>query len=434
MAKQNPFQKAQRLEEWLKFLISGGSGAGKTLTALQVACHIAEAIGRRGRVAVIDSEDGSARLYSHDSVIDEPFYCSCEQCAKGKAIPLEFDVIDLRDHSPQEYCSKMRAAVDFGYAVLVIDSASHEWCGVNGCLEQVDALKGDGRGNKTNNAWNAVTKLHNEFLSDLRAIPIHLVATARTKPGRGDDAGQEIIIQRDKDGPFEYEFGFWASVNRSAPGTLHIEKSRSGHFQGEVWRKAGRFVAEQFMLWAGHLRQAPAVPASSPSAVGGGAPETAKRSAPALPPRDPATCKHPAWSPAEGPGGAAGASCNECGKFQADETPPEPKPAPKPKAAKPKPKPAPECAHPRWVIPDNRNEPQYCEDCGHKEAQTTPEPAPKSDGVALRIDAIKADIEKLKGADKETAEKFLGKAGDNADRLEKLAMWITHKLPEPASA
>ncbi|HEU02509.1 MAG TPA: hypothetical protein ENH89_19765, partial [Aurantimonas coralicida] len=160
MAKMNPFQKAKRGKKWVKLLISGGSGGGKTLTALQIACHMAVALGRPGSVAVIDTEDGSADLYSYDTVVGEPFYCSCEQCMKGppsERLALEFDVIDLRDHSPQEFQGKMRASLDFGYCILVMDSASHEWCGRNGCLEQVDALKGDGKGRKTDNAWNAVT-------------------------------------------------------------------------------------------------------------------------------------------------------------------------------------------------------------------------------------------------------------------------------------
>lgn len=333
MARVNPFQKAERGKKWVKLLISGGSGGGKTLTALQIACHMAVALGRPGSVGVIDTEDGSADLYSFDSVVGEPFLCSCEQCLKGgDRMPLEFDHLDLRDHSPQEIQKAMRALIDNRYAVGVLDSASHEWCGVNGCLEQVDALKGDGKGRKTDNAWNHITALHNAFLSDIRAIPIHLIATARTKPSR-EEGAEDIIVQRDKDGPFYYEFGFWGRVSRQAAGTLHIAKSRSGHFQGEVWKRAGKFAAEQFMLWGGHIRLPGAVPTSNPvvaAAPHQPAPEPtseARAPAPEEPRRRPESCKHTNWSPGQwralpGDRGISGTFCDDCNKFQPDEEPP----------------------------------------------------------------------------------------------------------------
>ena len=104
------FKRATKAAAKLRAAIFGPSGAGKTFTSLRVAT------GLGGRIAVIDTERGSASKYSDR---------------------FAFDVLELEDQSVQGYCDAIRLAADEGYAVLVIDSLSHGW---QTLLEEVEKL------------------------------------------------------------------------------------------------------------------------------------------------------------------------------------------------------------------------------------------------------------------------------------------------------
>lgn len=111
------FRKAKRGLSKLRLALSGVSGSGKTYSALLLAK------GLGGRIAVVDTERGSASLYA-----DMP------------GIP-DFDVLDLEaPFSPERYVEAIRAAESAGYDVLIIDSMSHEWTGKGGCLELADEI------------------------------------------------------------------------------------------------------------------------------------------------------------------------------------------------------------------------------------------------------------------------------------------------------
>ena len=103
------FTKAVRKKAKLRLALTGPSGSGKTYGALMIAK------GLGGKIAVIDTEHGSASLYSH--------LC-------------EFDTLELRPpYSPERYIEAIKAAEAAGCETLIIDSTTHEWNGSGGCLE-----------------------------------------------------------------------------------------------------------------------------------------------------------------------------------------------------------------------------------------------------------------------------------------------------------
>ena len=105
------FKKAQRRLSKLRLAIQGPSGSGKTFGALLLAK------GLGGSIAVIDTERGSASLYSD-----------------VEGMP-EFDVLDLEaPYTPERYIEAITAAEQAGYDILIIDSMTHEWSGVGGCF------------------------------------------------------------------------------------------------------------------------------------------------------------------------------------------------------------------------------------------------------------------------------------------------------------
>jgi hypothetical protein len=166
--------------------LAGPSGSGKTLGALLVAT------GLGGKIAVIDTERGSASLYSDAA---------------------EFDVLELTPpFSPDHYIEAIHAAEDAGYDVLVIDSITHEWNGSGGVLEIVDSLARSRFKGNSYAAWNEGTPKHRAFIDAMLQSNLHIIATMRTKAAyvEGERNGKKTIEKvgtapEQRDG-IEYEF------------------------------------------------------------------------------------------------------------------------------------------------------------------------------------------------------------------------------------
>ena len=146
------FRKAERRQAKLRLGLVGPSGSGKTYGALLIAQ------GLGGRIALIDSENGSGELY---------------------ADKLDYDVCQITpDFTPDKYIAAIHEAERAGYDVIIVDSLSHAWSGEGGILEYVDKLKG--RGNDFG-AWRKATPLHNSLVNAMLQSPCHIIATMRAK-------------------------------------------------------------------------------------------------------------------------------------------------------------------------------------------------------------------------------------------------------------
>ena len=180
------FQKAERKKSKLRLALTGPSGSGKTYGALLVGK------GLGGKIAVIDTEKGSAALYSH---------------------LVDFDVLDLEPpYTPERYRQAVKLAVDNGYSVVIIDSITHEWSGSGGCLELNDEIaKAKYRGN-TWSAWNDTKARHRAFIDDLLACPAHVIVTMRSKTEtaqvevNGRKQVQKLGMKSEQNDGIEYEF------------------------------------------------------------------------------------------------------------------------------------------------------------------------------------------------------------------------------------
>lgn len=160
----NMFKKATRKQSKLKLALTGPSGSGKTMSALRLATGIG------GKIAVIDTENGSASLYANE---------------------FEFDVCEVHPpYTVEAYQKAVDAAENAGYDIIIIDSISHQWAGEGGLLELKEQM--DARGGKNGFAnWGAITKKHEAFKSTLLHSSAHIITTMRSK--------QEYVLQ-DKDG------------------------------------------------------------------------------------------------------------------------------------------------------------------------------------------------------------------------------------------
>ena len=165
------FLKAERKRAKLRLALAGPSGSGKTYGALLIAK------GLGGRVAVIDTEHGSASLY---------------------ADLLDYDTLELTPpYSPERYIEAIRAAESAGYDVIVIDSTSHEWEGSGGCLESNETLaRAKYRGN-TWSAWSDTTPRHRAFIDAQLQSRCHIIATMRSKTAteQAEENGKKKVVK-----------------------------------------------------------------------------------------------------------------------------------------------------------------------------------------------------------------------------------------------
>lgn len=164
------FVRAERKRAKARIGICGPAGSGKTMSGLRVAFGI---VGPTGRIAVIDTEHGSASLYADLG---------------------PYDVMELQaPFTVQKYISAIHDAEKQSYDLIFIDSLSHAWAGAGGLLELVDKKAGD-KGNKFA-GWRDATPLHNELVEAMLQSPIHVIATMRSKTEyvlEEDDRGKKV--------------------------------------------------------------------------------------------------------------------------------------------------------------------------------------------------------------------------------------------------
>lgn len=206
------FTKAVRKKAKLRLALTGPSGSGKTYGALMIAK------GLGGKIAVIDTEHGSASLYSH--------LC-------------EFDSLELAPpYSPERYIAAIQAAQKAGYESLVIDSTTHEWSGSGGCLEiNEQTAQSKFRGN-TWSAWNDTTPRHRAFIEAMLQADMHIIATGRSKTetAQTEEGGRKKVVKlgmktEQRDG-FEYEFTAVLDIVHAGHYAT-ASKDRTGLFSGD---------------------------------------------------------------------------------------------------------------------------------------------------------------------------------------------------------
>lgn len=244
------FKRATRRANRVRIALLGPSGSGKTYTALRLARTLA---GPTGRIAVIDTERGSASLYS-----DEP------------GIAGEFDALELDTFGPDRYTEAINAACAAGYDVVIVDSLSHAWSGKGGALELVDDAATRAKGNKFV-GWRDVTPMHNDMIEAMLQATAHVIVTMRVKMEyvqEKDEKGRTVIrkvglqpIQRDG---MEYEFDVIADVDMDHH--VSVGKTRCTVVDGKVYRPHHEHeLAESLMVWLSGATPAPPRPAPAPT-------------------------------------------------------------------------------------------------------------------------------------------------------------------------
>ena len=236
------FKKAEKSRAFLRLAMYSLSGGGKTYTALKIARGISEGckdIGN-GRIAVVDTEFGSASKYSDlfDFDVSE---LSGAMDSNG----------NLNGQNPDDYVREITAAAQAGYPVLILDSLSHGWEALCAQVEQL--AKAKYRGN-TWSAWSEGTPEQKRLINAILGYPGHIIATMRAKTEwsldkdkDGKSKPSKIGLAPQQRGGIEYEFDMVMSLN--AEHFLTVEKDRTGRFQGREILKPDEGFGRELYAW-----------------------------------------------------------------------------------------------------------------------------------------------------------------------------------------
>ncbi len=151
------FKPAARRAIPLLIGLAGGTGSGKTYSALRLAKGLAG-----GKpFHVIDTENGRAEIYAD-----------------------EFDFLHASlaaPYKPSRYADAIRSAAAAGARVIVVDSTSHSWTGEGGVLEWHDRLEA-GDASRKMLAWQEPKADHRVFENALLHVRAHVILCFRASP------------------------------------------------------------------------------------------------------------------------------------------------------------------------------------------------------------------------------------------------------------
>src|SRR6185437_6238812 len=252
--REKEFRMAQRVYNFhasdatresilLRAAICGPTGSGKTKTGLILGTRMVERMGL-GPLYVIDSENKSALRYAYSP--------RSRQGYRFKHVPMPED-----DYSPAAYTAALDYCESQGAGVILIDSLSHAWNGINGVLEQVDQVTQLSRSKSSfSEGWKAMTPVHNRLIQRILGSSAHVIFTLRAKVDwvvQENERGKKepvklgmMPVQREG---VDYEPDLFFDM--TAPdNVLVVSKSRSDRIApGTVFKKPGADLADLIIEW-----------------------------------------------------------------------------------------------------------------------------------------------------------------------------------------
>lgn len=144
-------RKSARKQAKIKMALQGSAGSGKTMSSLLLAKGLTN--DNLSKVAIIDSENGSADLYAHIG---------------------EYNVVRINPpFTPEKYIEAIDICLDANMDVIILDSISQVW-------DELIDFHSKLPGNSFTN-WNKVTPRQKAFINKILQANAHIIATMRTK-------------------------------------------------------------------------------------------------------------------------------------------------------------------------------------------------------------------------------------------------------------
>lgn len=209
-------RKSNRSQARIRLGVQGPSGSGKTYSSLLLAFGLCN---DWSKIAVIDTENQSADLYSHLG---------------------EYNVLPINPpFTPERYIEAIQICESNSIEVIIIDSLSHEWEGEGGILE-IHAMMA---GNSFTN-WSKITPRHNSLIQKILTSNAHVIATIRSKQDylitekSGKSVPEKVGMKGVQRDGLEYDFTIMLELD--IYHNTHVSKDRT-----QLFKKNSPFKIDQ---------------------------------------------------------------------------------------------------------------------------------------------------------------------------------------------
>jgi hypothetical protein len=200
-------QRATRKKVKIKMSISAPTGFGKTYSALLLAYGMT---GDWSKIAVIDSENDSASLYS-----DLGGY---------------FTISMKPPYSVESFCNAVDSCVKGGIELIIIDSTYHYWHGKGGLLEYNQSLGANSFAN-----WAKTNPLYTKWLDKILQTDAHFICTSRKKQSYEivENNGKKTVEKKGMEDQIRDGFSYEMTVSFNIATANHlceVDKDRTRLF------------------------------------------------------------------------------------------------------------------------------------------------------------------------------------------------------------
>ena len=216
-------RKSERKQAKIKLALQGSAGSGKTFSSLLLARGLTN--GDFSKVAIIDTESGSADLYAHLG---------------------DYNVMTMDSpYSPEKYIEAISICESAGIKVIIIDSISH-------CWDYLLDVHSNMPGNSFTN-WGKITPRQNAFVNKILQSNSHIIATMRVKQDyvlnqkNGKFVPEKVGLKAIQRNDLDYEFTivFDIDITHQAKAT----KDRTGLFIDKPEFVINTSTGKKIRLW-----------------------------------------------------------------------------------------------------------------------------------------------------------------------------------------
>ncbi len=216
-------RKSERKKAKIKLALQGAAGSGKTYSSLLLAKGLTK--DDLSKVAIIDTENGSADLYAHLGnyyvlTLEPPF-------------------------TPDKYIKAIDVCLQAQMKVIIIDSISHCW---DYLIDYHASLAGNSFTN-----WSKVMPLQKAFVNKMLQCDAHLIATMRTKQDYvlnqkdGKHIPEKVGLKAVQKDGVDYEFTIVLDVDIKHYATS--SKDRTGLFMGKPEFIINSATGKKILKW-----------------------------------------------------------------------------------------------------------------------------------------------------------------------------------------
>lgn len=211
------FVRALRQQVWLKEILCGASGSGKSQSALEIATGMLSEMKKEGNagsgIAYIGTEGDRDKLYAQAK-------------SKHGDYTFEYDLLQLTEpYTTDKFIAAIDEALEAGYKIIIVDSLSAEWKWLNDTHDKMP-------GNSFTN-WSKLKPKHRQLIDKILTAEAHIINCARGKDEwlleekNGKQVPKKVGLGSQTDKDISYEMMLSLQIDQDTH-VAHADKDNTG--------------------------------------------------------------------------------------------------------------------------------------------------------------------------------------------------------------